>query len=200
MPRWWCVREALPARHREPAGVFGEEAGVSPGIARFLAQRPTEGVVVVETMRDRGVEDARLADMFSLQETFDRDRFGAALAHGTQLGLVRSMDGLRSFLGDLAHVTRHDATAVVDSYDPGHEATSELLGYRDDPTPGLAFRVMAFEYDGETGETLLFRLFSPDRVREATTGTGWTVVDVERDDPDSAHYRIALEKTAAIDG
>ncbi len=179
-------------------------AGAGKHALYFQQRFDTVGIEIseplVETMRDRGVEDARLADMFSLRETFDRDRFGAALAYGTQLGLVRSMDGLRSFLGDLAHVTRDDATAVVDSYDPGHEATSELLGYRDDPTPGLAFRVMSFEYDGETGETLLFRLFSPDRVREATTGTGWTVVDIARDDPDSAHYRIALEKTAAVDG
>lgn len=46
---------------------------------------------------------------------------------------------------------------------------------------------MHFEYEGAVGETLLFRLFSPDRIREATVGTGWDVAEIWRvppDDPD----------------
>lgn len=52
---------------------------------------------LVRTMRERGMEDARQADMFALRETFERDRFGSALAIGTQLGLVGSMQGFRRF-------------------------------------------------------------------------------------------------------
>ncbi len=69
------------------------------------------------------------------------------------------------------------------------------MGYHDDPTPGLAHRVMHFEYEGDVGETLLFRLFSPDRIREATVGTGWNVEDIWRvpaDDP--CQLEIALTK------
>lgn len=150
---------------------------------------------LVETMRDRGVNDAREGDMFELREDFDRDRFGSALLNGTQLGLAGSMRGLSAFFGDLAYVTRPDGTAVVDCYDPEHPATTELVGYRDDPTPGLAHRVMFFEYEGERNPILQLRLFSPDRLREATIGTGWTVDDVVRgDDGDGYHYRAALKK------
>ena len=149
---------------------------------------------LVETMRDRGVEDAREADMFALRETFERDRFGSALANGTQLGLAGSMRGLSAFLGDLAFVTRPDATAVVDCYDPDHTDTTELIGYREDPTPGLAHRVMCFEYEGDRSPILQLRLFSPDRLREAVIGTGWEVTAVVRDDGSRYHYRAALAK------
>jgi hypothetical protein len=131
---------------------------------------------LVETMRDRGVADVRLGDMFSLREQFDRDRFGSAHAIGTQVGLAGSMAGVRAFLDDLAYVTRPDATAVIDNYAPDRAATQDLFAYRPDPAPGLAYRVFHCEYEGETGRTLLFRLFSLDRLRAATVGTPWTVV------------------------
>ena len=144
---------------------------------------------------DYGVEDARRADMFSLRETFERDRFRSALANGTQIGLAGSMRGLSEFLGDLAHVTTPDATAVVDAHDPTRENATELLGYRPDPTPGLAHRTYHFEYEGEVGPTLQFRLFSPDRLREAAVGTGWEVADVARKEGDAGvHYRAALAR------
>lgn len=154
-------------------------AGVGQHALHFQKEFDTVAIEVseplVETMRDRGVEDARQADMFDLRAIFGRDRFQSALSHGTQLGLVGSMAGLRAFLNDLAYVTTPDATAVLDGYDPDQEATRELLGYRPDPMPGLAHRVMHFEYEGDVGETLLFRLLSPDRLREATVGTDWVV-------------------------
>lgn len=150
---------------------------------------------LVETMRERGVNDARRADMFRLRETFERNRFHSVFAHGTQMGLAGSMQGLRQFLGELAFVTRSDATAVIDCYDPTRDGTEDLLGYRADPTPGLAYRVMHFEYEGDVGETLLFRLFSPERVREACVGTGWNVAEIRHSpDENKHHYRAALTK------
>mgnify|MGYP000035348542 CR=1 FL=1 len=148
---------------------------------------------LVETMKERGVEDAREGDMFALRDQFERDRFQSALTIGTQLCLAGSIDGLREFLADLAHVTAPDATAVVHSYDPIVDATEELLGYRADPTPGLAHRVMTFEYEGESSEILYFRLFSPERLREATVATPWIVADVVRPNW-SGSYRAALRK------
>ncbi|ELZ36334.1 hypothetical protein C471_16062 [Halorubrum saccharovorum DSM 1137] len=153
---------------------------------------------LVETMRDRGVDDAREGDMFALREQFPRGRFGSALANGTQMGLAGSMRGLTEFLGDLAHVTTPDATAVVDCYDPTRPATADLVGYRDDPTPGLAHRVMFFEYEGETDPVLQLRLFSPARLREAAVGTGWEIAEVARgDEGNGYHYRAALRKRGA---
>jgi hypothetical protein len=148
---------------------------------------------LVELMTERGVADAREGDMFALRESFERDRFASALAEGTQLGLAGSMDGLRTFLSDLAHVTTPDATTLVDCYDPTVEGTAELLGYRADPAPGLASRVMSFEYGDRIDDVLLFRLFSPDRLREATVGTDWTVREVRADD-EGSHYFARLAK------
>lgn len=162
---------------------------------RFETVAVERSEALVETMRERGVADARHADMFALREAFDRDRFRSALCIGTQIGLAGSMAGLRQFLADLAHVTTPDATAVLDGYDPDLPATSDLLGYRADPTPGLAHRVMHFEYDGDVGETLLFRLFGADRLREAVVGTDWEVADLRHgpeEEPDQ--WRAALEK------
>ena len=150
---------------------------------------------LVEVLRERGVEDARKADMFALREEFERDRFHSALSRGTQLGLVGSMAGLRKFLGDLAYVTTPDATAVLDGYDPTRPRTAELLGYRSDPAPGLASRVMQFEYEDDVGETLLFRLFSPDRLREAAIGTGWEVAEIRPMPPEEPNqWWAVLEK------
>lgn len=176
------------------------DVGAGAGEHALYFQESVEVVAIehsealVETMRTRGVADAREVDMFALRERFEENRFRSVLVNGTQAGLAGSMQGLREFLGDLAFVTDTEATAVVDSYDPTHAETSDLLGYRDDPTPGLAYRVLTFEYEGESGPTLLFRLFSPGRFRAATTGTGWTVEEVIRPAKTGRYYRVALGK------
>lgn len=174
-------------------------AGAGRDVLYFQDRFETVAVEVsehlVETMRERGVEDARRGDMFALGESFECDRFRSVLAHGTQLGLAGSMAGLREFLADLAFVTTDAATAVVDGYDPEHEAAADLLGYPDDPTSGLAFRVVHFEYEGDAGETLLFRLFSPERLAEAAGDAGWDVEDVRYGSGSNpSYYEAALEK------
>ncbi|WP_049906250.1 class I SAM-dependent methyltransferase [Halorubrum tebenquichense] len=187
----------LASRLRGPLVDLG--AGAGRHALRFQERFETVAVepsrALVETMRERGVEDAREGDMFDLRGAFDRDRFASALAIGTQIGLAGSMRGLSEFLGDLAFVTTPDATAVVDCYDPDHSETADLLGHREDPTPGLGHRVMRFEYAGETDRTLRFGLFSPDRLREAAIGTGWAVEAVDREGTgEGPHYRAALAK------
>ncbi|PAU84704.1 SAM-dependent methyltransferase [Halorubrum salipaludis] len=162
---------------------------------RFETVAVEPSPALVETMRDRGVADAREGDMFALRDAFERDRFASALAIGTQAGLAGSMRGLSAFLGDLAFVTTPGATAVVDCYAPAHPEAAALLGYREDPTPGLAHRVMWFAYEGERDPTLQFRLFSPDRLREAAVGTGWEIEAIDHEGTgEGPHYRAALRK------
>lgn len=148
---------------------------------------------LVTVAEARGVEDARVADMFTLPESFPRDRFASALAIGTQIGLAGSMAGLREFLADLSYVTTADATAVIDGYDPTRIEPEEMLGYRSRPEPGLAHRVFHFEYEGTVGPTLLFLLFGPERLWDVAVGTDWRLADVDRDETGS-HYRARLEK------
>jgi SAM-dependent methyltransferase len=147
---------------------------------------------LVKTMRDRGVRDARLANMFKLRDHFSRDRFQSAHSIGTQVGLAGSMAGVRQFLGDLAFVTTPDATAVLDNYAPEKELTKDVFAIREDSTPGFAYRVYHEEYKGQTGETLLFRIFSVNRLREATIGTPWEVTTVKYSD---VQWKAILEKS-----
>ena len=147
---------------------------------------------LVDVMTERGVTDARRVDMFDLP-AFET-AFQSVFARGTQVGLAGSVAGLRAFLQDLGRVTAPGATAVLDAHDPEHERASDLFGYRPDPTPGLAYRTFHVEYRGTPGRTLLFRLFSPERVREATLSTPWQVTDLRRSRADAAHYQVALAK------
>lgn len=148
---------------------------------------------LVTLLAERGVDQVTQGDLFALREQFDRDRFRSVLIAGTQTGLVKSMQGLRSLLGDLAYITGPDATVVLDSYDPTRADASKMLGYRSDPTRGLAFRVVQYAYGDLTESPRLFRLFSPQRIAEATTGTGWERTAVRRPG-ESYYYRIALQK------
>jgi SAM-dependent methyltransferase len=175
------------------------DLGAGAGRHALFLQERTETVAIepsehlVRTLRERGVRDARRGDMFDLSGRFDRDRFRSAFAIGTQSGLAGSLAGLRAFLSGLAYVTDPEGRAVLDCYDPGAGGAADLLGFREDPTPGLAHRVMHFAYEGDVGPTLHFRLFDPERLREACLGTRWRVTDVRYGDG-GVHYRAALEK------
>ncbi|AUX09067.1 SAM-dependent methyltransferase [Halalkaliarchaeum desulfuricum] len=178
---------------REPVLDLG--AGVGRDALYYQRRFDTVAIDVsehlVETMRDRGVDDARVGDMFSLPAQFERDRFRSAQAIGTQVGLAGSMAGVRAFLGDLAVVTAADATAVIDNYDPDLAAEHDVFAYREDPAPGLAYRVFHCEYEGDVGRTLLFRLFDVKRLRNAAVGTPWEVAAVEYGE---TQWRAALKK------
>lgn len=173
----------------------GRDALVLQEMGETVAVEVSESLVTL--LEERGVEDARQTDMFDLRESFERDRFRSVLVIGTQVGLAGSMVGIEAFLEDLAWVTTTDATAVIDCYDPTHPAAAELLGYREDAAEGLAHRVMCFEYADEVGPVLLFRLFSPDRVREIVRGTDWRVATVDDNPFDGSYYRVRLEKRAS---
>jgi SAM-dependent methyltransferase len=157
---------------------------------------------LVAVARDRGVEDARAADMFDLRSRFERGGFRSVLSYGTQAGLAGSVTGLGRLLADLAYVTDGAATAVVDFYDPDRVDPAGMLGYRADPEPGLAHRVMSFEYEGDRSPILHFRLFSPDRMREAAAATPWELRGVRRRDDTADHHYLALlaKADAAVDG
>lgn len=151
----------------------------------------------IRTARARGLDSGRLivGDMFELP--FRDGAFGAVHAVGTQLGLGRSLAGIRALLAAFARVTHEDGIAVVDSYDPTR-LEGDLLGYRSDPREGVAHRCFHLEFERETserivGQTLQFLLCSPDRLREATEGTPWQIADVLRADS-SVHYRAVLER------
>jgi len=174
-------------------------AGVGKHVLYFQDTFETTAVEVhpllVECMTERGVINAQRGDMFELAKQFEANQFQSVLLYGTQIGLTKSKTGLTELLDTIAHITTDDGTVVFDSYDPAVDATADLLGYRADPTPGLGFRVFSFEYEGVRGRPLLFRLFSPDRIRKVCQKTVWRVADSWQPEEKAAgHYLVALEK------
>jgi SAM-dependent methyltransferase len=185
------------------------DMGAGAGRDSLYFQERVETVAIdpsehlVETMRDRGVEDARIGDMFTLRSQFGRDRFGAALSIGSQLQLATSQHALRQFLADLAYVTTDDATAMLDGYDPERAVDDGVFAVRDDPEPGLAYRAYHSEYEGDVGETLLFRLFGVEKLRDAVVGTPWEVVDAVRGphaEDEGVMWRALVEKPGVASG
>ncbi|PSQ33446.1 SAM-dependent methyltransferase [Halobacteriales archaeon QS_9_70_65] len=177
------------------------EVGAGAGRHALYFQERLETVAtdvsrhLVAVMDDRGGDDARRADMFSLRAVFDPGRFRSVFARGTQACLADSPAGLRRFLADLTAVTTRDGTVVLDGFDPGHERAPELFGHRPDPEAGVARRCYHQIYEGEVGETLSFRLAGPDRLRATAEETGWQVADVRRGDPRTPHYQAALTRS-----
>jgi SAM-dependent methyltransferase len=187
--------DALPWIERWLGGpLLDLGAGVGRDARYFQTRFETVAVEVseplVETMRDRGVADARRGDMFTLHASFPPDRFRSVLLRGTQLGLAGSLARLRETLATLDAVTTGEATCVVDAYDPRQPGTADLIGYRADPRDGLARRAFRFEYAGVRGNPLGFLLFGPDRLRSAARAAGWSVVAV--DTAGTGYYWAAL--------
>ena len=189
--------ERLTSRLRGPL----VDPGAGAGRHALAFQQRFETVAVesspalVETMRERGVDDPREGDMFALREASPRDRFEPPIAIGAQVGLAGSMRSLSAFLGDLARVTTPTATAMVGRDDPDHPDAADLLGYRSNPTPGLAGRVMCFDCEGDRDPIRRMRLFGPDRLREVAVGTGRADEAVDRDGSEQGPpYRAALKK------
>lgn len=176
------------------------DVGAGAGRDARYFQRQFETVALeisdplVALLESRGVDRIEHGDMFSLTEQFQRDRFRSLLVAGTQSGLARSVAGLRALLGAFSTITTPDGRLVLDAYDPAYGSATEMLGFRPDPAPGLGHRVLQYEYEGVAGQTLVFVLFGPDRLREATTGTDWTVAETDRPH-DAYYYRAALRKT-----
>jgi SAM-dependent methyltransferase len=148
---------------------------------------------LVELLKARDIRNVRRGDMFSLVDLFQPNEFRSILINGTQIGLVKSRRGFLEFLGDLDRLTQPQATIVFDCYDPTSNEAEQMLGYRPDATPGLGFRVYHYEYQGNVGKTLLFRLFSIQQLGHIPDETTW-VLDAIHRPHDTYPMQIALAK------
>lgn len=145
----------------------------------------------IRAARERGVENAFVADMFRMPVA--SDRFETAFVHGTQAALTASRAELVAFLDALDRVTTETGEAVVDSYDPAR--TDRSRGHRPADAEGVGRRRFRVEYRGRglVGPRLDFRTFSPDELRAACAETAWTVGDVTYEG-DAGYYVARLQK------
>lgn len=150
----------------------------------------------VRAAREMGVEQVTEMDLFDLAVPSNAVR--SVHCVGTQAMLARSTVALAGVLSEFARITDDDGVAFVDAQDPDHEDADSLFGYRDDPRRGFGHRAFHFEYGAETGRTLGFTLYSPDRFRDAVAATEWHVADVTRW-RESPHYVVELQKEGRWD-
>ncbi|WP_226482243.1 class I SAM-dependent methyltransferase [Natrinema amylolyticum] len=180
-------------------GAERSSASSRTGKARETTASPSPSSREDGEAAERGLEGVLVGDMFDLP--IETGSVGAVHAVGTQIGLGRSLAGIRALLAEFARVTADGGVTVVDNNDPTR-LDGDLFGYRPDPREGIAHRCFHLEFERETdegeryrevGRTLQFLLCSPARLREATNSTPWSVCDVRRTDG-TAHYRAVLEK------
>ncbi|ELY79116.1 class I SAM-dependent methyltransferase [Natrinema gari] len=187
---WWAER-----------GVDAVGVDASPNAVRTARERCESREILRKNgnATERGLEDVLVGDMFDLP--IEPSTFGAVHTVGTQIGLGRSLAGIREVLTGFARVTDDAGVAVVDNYDPTR-LDEEFFGYRPDPREGIAHRCFHLEFERETedgkqrrdvGRTLQFLLCSPARLREATAGTPWEPCHVTRSDG-TAHYKMMLKR------
>ncbi|ELZ16267.1 methyltransferase type 11 [Natrinema thermotolerans DSM 11552] len=186
---WWDERGV------EAVGVDVSPTAVRTARERCEVRSPTRRS---GEAAERGIGGVLAGDMFDLPVA--TGAVGAVHAVGTQVGLGRSLAGIRDLLREFARVTDDAGVAVVDNYDPAR-LDDDFLGYRSDPREGIAHRCFHLEFvreaNGEqrreVGPTLQFLLCSPGRLREATVGTPWTTARVSRTD-EGGHYSLELRK------
>lgn len=106
------------------------------------------------------------------------------LVFGTQLGVVRTVPGLRDALGEFARVTGPTGRVVADVTHPGRYVADVEAGVRldeatrVDPSAGIARRPMRTEYRDLVGPWIDLLMLDPAALRAAVVPTCWTVTDL----------------------
>ncbi|MDG2332668.1 MAG: class I SAM-dependent methyltransferase [Myxococcota bacterium] len=118
----------------------------------------------VEVMHQRGVEQVRVADIFSL----DAEEFGdfdTVLFLMQSIGIAGSGFGLERLLLSLAPRLRRGGQVLLDS--------SPLLGTRSDCGPSLEGIDVSFSYQGVAGEPFSWLYLDEKSLAEISESLGW---------------------------
>lgn len=138
---------------------------------RVTALEPHEGLV--ELLRARGVQDPRTASPAELAER--GERFDTLLLLMNGLGLAGTLDGLPSFLGELAGVLAPGGQVLADSSDLRElvdDADGELRLPDGRYLGDLQYQL---EFRGGRGDPFPFLFVDPDSLARVAAGEGWRV-------------------------
>lgn len=175
--RWSDTVERGLARVRKRAGRV-LDLGCGAGKHATYLQRQGVAVVgcdpspwAVRTARARGLDAATVADLRALP--FDDGVFDIVMVLGTQLGVVRTVWGLREALGAFARVTPPEGRIVADVTHPSRYVADVEAGDRLDETThvdhsaGIARRRMRTEYRDIVGPWVDLLMLEPAALRRA---------------------------------
>jgi cyclopropane fatty-acyl-phospholipid synthase-like methyltransferase len=100
----------------------------------------------VEIMRKRGVEDARIGDIFH----FPPEPFDTLLLLGRSIGMVEDLAGLDRFLMRMKHFLKSDGRLLLNSLDVTRTDDPQHLAYHD-------ANIRACRYAGEVRMRILYK-------------------------------------------
>lgn len=153
------------------------DVGAGTGLHTLELQRRDHRVTAVEVlpkaveiMRDRGVVDARRADVFE----FEGGRYDTILLLMNGSGIARSLEGLDRLLRLLRRRVTDDGQMLLDSAD----LRTTGGGGDDDEYAGVV-RVQ-LEYRGERGRTYRELYVDPDTLSRRAECQGWSCRVVHR--------------------
>lgn len=159
------------------------DVGAGAGVhALYLQERGHEVCAIdqvpeaVEIMRERGVRDARVADMLEDVRELEAEPFDTILMLMNGLGIVETLDGLERFLREVPRLLTPGGQIVADSTDV------RSLGDSDDRAPGRPLREdgryigevqFQLEYRGVKAPPFAQLCVDPDTLSAFAERTGW---------------------------
>lgn len=183
--QWDLERAALES-------ATGRVLDVGVGAGRFclaLAERGLDAVGLdpspgaIEVSRERGVHGLHLGTVFDLEDPRPFDTF---LLMGNNVGLLESADHCPRFLGALRRMAGPGARILGIGLDPSKTDNPRHLAYQErnrrrGRLPGQLRLRIRFQHLATTWWDYL--LVRPSDLRSLVEGTGWAVVDIEREGP-----------------
>jgi SAM-dependent methyltransferase len=149
----------------------------------------------VEIMRQRGVRDARCADLFQ----FRGGLFDTILMMMNGIGVVGTLAGLDGFLAEVAGLLAPGGQLVFDSYDPrSDDAGGAMSSKTGTPTsseaPGRYPGEMRFrlQYRGRRGPRLAWLFVDSETLTEHAERAGWRCEVIWREE--EGHYLARLTR------
>ncbi|MDE0884813.1 MAG: class I SAM-dependent methyltransferase [Myxococcota bacterium] len=163
--------EALDERSLQEARGRVLDVGAGAGRHSLRLQEAGHEVVAVdisplcvEVMRQRGVEQARVADVFAL-DAEELGDFDTILFLMQSIGIAGSRFGLERLLLSLAPRLRKGGQILLDS--------SPLLGTRAGCAPDMEGIDVSFSFQGFAGESFSWLYLEEESLAEVSESLGW---------------------------
>ncbi len=155
------------------------DVGAGSGLHTLALQAASTTVTAIDispdavnVMTQRGVRDARLADVF----TFTAGPFHTLLMLGHGLGMMQDLAGVDRFLAHARRLLGDGGQLLLHTVDPTRTDDPEHLAYHDANRRAgryIGEIELAFEYRGATGPSCRWLIVDPPTLRDHAQRAGW---------------------------